>query len=183
MADLLSYYKQIGIQNVIFAYKGEIDTQLLRNIIQAADQKMESFGDNLGFRKRVSSILIECLQNTIRHGVNDFAKFGDIYPVVVISRYDGDYLIATGNIVHERDFEFLDAHLKKVNQLGVEGLKVFYQETLQNGKISTKGGAGLGIIDIARKAKDNKIAYNFQKIDEDHLFFSMFIEIQQPVRK
>ena len=92
-------------------------------------------------------------------------------------------MIATGNTVHERDYEFLDAHLKKVNQLGVEGLKVFYQETLQNGKISTKGGAGLGIIDIARKAKDNKIAYNFQKIDEDHLFFSMFIEIQQPVRK
>lgn len=183
MADLLSYLKDVGKNDIIFAYKGEINTQLLRSIVQSADAKMDEFGENLGFRKRVSGVLIEILQNVMRHGSN--TKIGDLeyYPVMIIARHNDEYIIGTGNLITHQEKEFLENHINKVNSLNAEQLKEFYQEVLKNGAISSKGGAGLGIIDVARKAKDNRINYDFKEINNDYMFFSMFVSVQKPTRK
>jgi len=47
---------------------------------------------------------------------------------------------------------------------------------LLHGKISNKGGAGLGLIDMARKS-GNKLLYAFEKVDEKFSYFYLHTEI------
>jgi len=183
MADILSYYKSIGKEDVIFAYKGEINTQLLRSIIQAADTKMDSLGEGLGFRKRVSGVLIEALQNIMRHGEKVIIDGKEVFPVIVIANQQHEYVIATGNVISTPEVEKLRTHIEKVNAMSPEEQRNLYNDQLKAGTISEKGGAGLGIIDIARKSKNNKVEFDFIQVNEEYYFFSMFVVIEQPKRK
>ena len=45
-----------------------------------------------------------------------------------------------------------------------------------NGKLSEKGGGGLGLIDIAKKSR-NKLQYSFKEIDDDYSFFTLTVNI------
>lgn len=183
MADILSYLKESGKNDIIFAYKGEINTQLLRSIVQSADAKMEEYGENIGFRKRVNGVLIEILQNVMKHGAAQTINDSEFFPVMIIAKHNDEYLIGTGNLITKSEKEFLENHINKVNSMNADELKEFYQEVLKHGTISSKGGAGLGIIDVARKAKDNHINYEFKEINNDFSFFSMFVSIQKPTKR
>ena len=55
-------------------------------------------------------------------------------------------------------------------------LKAHYLETVGSTELSEKGGAGLGIIEIARKS-GGKIFNDFQKISETHSFFTLSVII------
>ena len=59
----------------------------------------------------------------------------------------------------------------------IPGLKEFYMDTLTDGQRSSKGGAGLGFITVAMKAK-SKIEYTFETLNEDYLKFEMFCDMK-----
>ena len=66
--------------------------------------------------------------------------------------------------------------IDKVNSLTREELRRFYREILDNEQISDKGGADLGMIDMARKSGE-KLSYNFEKIDNDLSFFDLLVKV------
>ena len=49
-------------------------------------------------------------------------------------------------------------------------LKELRKETMIKGTISKEGGAGLGLIDMAKRT-GNQLLYNIEKINEEHSFF------------
>jgi hypothetical protein len=66
--------------------------------------------------------------------------------------------------------------LDAINSKDKDELKLYYQERLSNSKVSSKGTAGLGMIEIARKS-GNKLDYEFLKINEETSFFSLNVKI------
>ena len=63
-----------------------------------------------------------------------------------------------------------------MNAMSAEQLRAFYQESLSVAELSEKGGAGLGILDMARKSK-MPLEYEFVPIDEHYSFFILAIAI------
>ena len=55
-------------------------------------------------------------------------------------------------------------------------MKEIYIDTLTNGEISKKGGAGLGIITMAMKSK-NKIEYDFKAVNAELSIITIEIKI------
>ena len=51
-----------------------------------------------------------------------------------------------------------------------------YIKQIKEGSISNRGGAGLGLIDIARKT-DESLDYQFLPFDEHNYFFLLKVEI------
>ena len=51
-----------------------------------------------------------------------------------------------------------------------------YKRQIKDGRLSEKGGAGLGLIDIARKTGET-LNYQFLPLDEDNYFFILKVEI------
>ena len=74
--------------------------------------------------------------------------------------------------------DLLKSRLEKINSLNEDELKAYYKEVLNNGMMSDKGGGGLGMIDIARKS-GQKLAFDFQKVDDEYSFYSLNINIPQ----
>ena len=75
--------------------------------------------------------------------------------------------------------EKVKSKIEKINAFDVAELKQFYMETLTDGKISSKGGAGLGFITIAMKSK-NKLDYSFVTTIANNNLFKLISKVTQP---
>ena len=85
-------------------------------------------------------------------------------------------MIQTGNYIDTESADELKGRLDLINNMDKDELKRYYQETLNNGSMSDKGTAGLGMIDIARKS-GNKLEYQFLPISDNSRFFCLNIKI------
>jgi len=84
----------------------------------------------------------------------------------------------TGNYMETKNVEELKGKLELVNSMDKLELKAYYKEILSNGTRSSKGTAGLGMIDIARKS-GQKLDYYFEEIDTKMTFFSLTVKIAE----
>ncbi|MCA1746991.1 MAG: DUF6272 family protein, partial [Bacteroidales bacterium] len=78
--------------------------------------------------------------------------------------------LVTTNPVLNEEVAILKERIEQVNNKSREELKAMYIDTITNGKFSTKGGAGLGFIEMAKTSGEN-LEYTFESIN-DH--FSLF---------
>ena len=156
--------------NLGYIYRGNFTQAITENILLLAESNISSSGENAKIKKRVYSIMVECLQNITRHQDPERAKKPEDSGIFAIQKNKDKYFITTGNIIDNKNIPPLKTQLEKINSLKKEDLKQYYKEMLTAGDFSEKGGAGLGLIDIARKA-ENKLLFDFKKIDDNLSYF------------
>ena len=81
-------------------------------------------------------------------------------------------------MIHNKKIDYLFKNIDYLNTLDKAGLKSVYLETLTNGQISKKGGAGLGVIIMAMKSK-NKIVYSSTPINDTLSMVSLDIKVDK----
>ncbi len=172
--------QKMDADNIILAYKGEINESLLETIYSMMDRHLEEKKISPDRKKKFFLILIECLQNVYHHQVSISKEQIDLNTAMtgfVIKRNNiNTYNIITGNYLRTSEIENLKIKLDKVNALSPDALRNFYQQTLAGNEFSEKGGAGLGIIELARKS-GNKLIYEFTTVNNEYSFFSLSITI------
>ena len=181
MVDIYDFYKQMDKHNVMLSFKGQITSELLSSVLQIMENKMEILEEPPKIKKKVYNILVECLQNLYHHlGEEDQKELNirDLSAIFTVGKENGQYSIHTGNYIANKHVDLLRSRIDKVNGMSRDELKLYYQEVLNNGEMSDKGGGGLGIIDIARKSRE-KINYEFKKVDSENSFFSLNIKVTQ----
>jgi hypothetical protein len=167
-----SLFKRFSKDNFCLIYDGNIVEDLTFKIIGLSEYHYKHQKDYAPLKKKVSFLLAECFQNIVRHRGkapaenNKNIDFG----FFLTRSQNGNYFISSGNLIKKEKVKDLKAHLNKINKLDQESLKALYLEVLVNNGISPKGGAGLGLIEIARKS-DQKIEYKFDKFNNN---FSIF---------
>jgi hypothetical protein len=112
---------------------------------------------------------VECLQNISKHADSidgEEEKRG----IVMVSHGKESYNIITGNVIKNEKVPSLKESLEKVNSLSKEDLAKLYRKQMREGTISDKGGAGLGLIDIAKKT-GSKLNYQFKELNDEVSFF------------
>jgi RecA/RadA recombinase len=95
---------------------------------------------------------------------------------------DSYYNIITGNFMKNEEVEKLKTRLDKVNSLSKDELRQFYREILDNNQISKKGGANLGMIDMARKSGE-KLEYHFTQVNDKLTFFDLRVRVSKNKKK
>ncbi len=154
-----------------YIYRGEFSNDISHFILSLAEKNIGRSGIKSRVKKRVFHIMVESIQNITRH--QDAPEtHPELRAIFTIQKNEGLYFVTTGNIIENDKIEDLQQKLNKVNSLDKDELTKFYREILSDGKISEKGGAGLGLIEIARKA-GNKLFYDFNKINDEFSFFYM----------
>lgn len=169
-------------EQVIFTFKGELSEAMLTDLLQIIEHKIENIEASKRIKKKAYNVAIESLQNLFHHScevfLNGTQKKDLRYSIMIISYNKEAITITTGNFVDENKLKFLKKHIDKINSLSRDELKLLYKDILDNQQFSTKGGGGLGLVDIARKA-ENKINYNFYSDKNSLSFFDFSIEIKQ----
>lgn len=116
--------------------------------------------------------MMECLQNITKH--QDEMDIGDddvdSNGIFVLQKSSKCYLITTGNLIENENIPPLREKLEKVNRLEEDELKEYYSEIMTQGSISDRGGAGLGLVAMARKS-GKKLLFDFKKINEKYSYF------------
>lgn len=174
-------YKQLEEKNVLLSFKGMITSELLTTILQIMESKMDHIDEKPKVKKKVFNILVECLQNLYHHiDQEDFVHVPteDKSALLMIAKANSEYVITTGNYMKTSDVEPLKGKLDLVNSMDKAELKAYYKQVLSEGSLSSKGTAGLGMIDIARKSGE-KLDYNFMPINEITTFFSLAVKIAE----
>ncbi|HNT41010.1 MAG TPA: SiaB family protein kinase, partial [Tenuifilaceae bacterium] len=128
-------------------------------------------------RKRVFHIMIECLQNITKHSDDYDEKERQIgNGLFVVGREKDSFFIVTGNLIRNDKMAPLEERLISLNNASPTELKSLFLQQMIGGELTEKGGAGLGLIDIARKSK-RKLYYHFVPYENNRHFFILAVTI------
>jgi hypothetical protein len=166
-------YLLMNEDNLGYIYRGNFTDEITENILKLTEANLQQEESRHKIKKRIYSIMVEGLQNITRHqqaNEIDIEKIEETYGIFVIQKMDDYYFITTGNVVENKNIPPLKELLDKINSLSKDELKEYYKKVLTEGELSDKGGAGLGLIDMARKS-GNKLFYKFREIDDHTSYF------------
>jgi hypothetical protein len=177
MDFIYDFFKKMYDHNVILSYQGDFTQEVTKSVLSMTEKNLDSKGELSIVRRKVFNVMVESLQNIVKHSF----KGDKIYDraIFMIGEQDDNYEISTGNFLLNHEVESLKQKLDQVNNLDKAGLKALYKELIKGRDgLSNKGGAGLGLVDIARKS-GQKIDYSFSEFDDSHTFFSLKTKISK----
>jgi len=159
-------------EGLLFLYKDKINSSTLDRILAIAEYQLSTITEEKSIKKKMFNVLVEAVQNILKHGDNE-TRVSEMYKsMLVIGREGLGFFIISGNVVKRAKLENLQKRLGIINELDNIGLKKLYNQSIQDNPFSDKGGAGLGLIDIARKT-GNKIEYAIHDLDNEHIYLTM----------
>ena len=178
------FYLKMKRNNINLAYEGEITHQITKAFTSLTENNMIRDEDYSSVQKKVFHVMVECLQNISKHADNQFnyISSNDGRGIFLVSKDETEYNVTTGNVVKNEKIDELKQMLEHINQLDKQELNKLYKQKIKEGRLSEKGGAGLGFIDIARKT-GQKLVYSFIKIDEEKSFFVLTSTISRLKQK
>lgn len=164
-------------------YKGEMNHQIMRSFAFMANRKIAENNIPTNIRKKVFHIMIECLQNITKHS-DDYDKDDkQIGNGLFVVGYNKDsFYVMTGNLVNNEKMKALEERIVLLNSSDKKQLKQLFLKQMMDGSLNEKGGAGLGLIDIARKS-GRKLFYHFAPYDHNRHFFLLVASISLKVDK
>ncbi|XPV77087.1 MAG: SiaB family protein kinase [Desulfovibrio sp.] len=172
MYEFRNYLRNTGI---IFCYSGYMTEDVLVGIGKAIKQKLTMDAEDKATAKAVFSIFVEQVQNVIRYSAEKETAENAAelrYGVLTVGRQDGQVFVTCGNVVTNNDRKRLQENLSSIQKLDSKQLKKLWKETLRGEIPEGSKGAGVGFIDIARRARQG-FEFGFSEVDNDLSFFTL----------
>lgn len=166
------FYKSMKAHEITLVYEGEITHQITKAFTSLTESNMAKEDEPGTVQRKVFHVMVECLQNISKHA-DDFTSSDFLFSgrgIFLVSKGDDEYSVTTGNAVDNDRIEELTEMLENINKMNKEELKTLYKRQMKEGRLSDKGGAGLGFIDIKRKT-GRDLEYHFLPISDDTSFF------------
>lgn len=161
---------------IIVSHFGEFSQDLVNSLSTGIEDTMLESGDKKGVVKRMFSILVEGLQNIRIHGERD--EDNNQISFLIVLQTEDEYKVTFGNLIKSENTYKIIERIDTLNEMDPDQVKELYMEVLSNGIMSNKGGAGLGFITMALKAK-SKINYESQEVSDALTFFSVNIILER----
>jgi hypothetical protein len=170
-------FNVIQQNKIMLVYQGEFTQEITKSVLAMTERNLNNFNEDLIIKRKVFNVMVECLQNICKHGDTLSTEPKDA--IFMIGSDKEHYFITTGNYICESSMPQLKSKLDEINKLDKDGLKVMHKTIVgQAASLSEKGGAGLGLIDVARKSGE-KLNYNFTPIQNGCSFYSLLIKISK----
>jgi hypothetical protein len=180
MSDRVNKYALLGAESVLYEYEGKVNKEVLLDILPIIEGILDSLGVNLQKKRKIVNIAIEVLQNLQLHAFPIGENAYDLEPMFLVAKNENNIAITIGNLIHNSEQDILKDKLNKINSLNDEEIKFLYGVIMKQTvvKFSTKGGAGLGLIDMKKKS-GNPLTFSFQKVDDSVSYFSLKISVSE----
>lgn len=178
LSTLYGFYNHLQGDNLSLAYQGEFSDDMTEKLISLSEYHIENVDELKKSKKKISFLIAESFQNIVRHGDNiDLKNIMENKIGVFFTRNIGNtYYITSANVIENENIEMLKSTIERVNSLGPEDLKALHMNILANEGLSSKGGAGLGLIEMARKS-GHKLEFDFEKINEKYSYFYLQVKL------
>ncbi len=180
--DLFDFYQPIKAEGIIFCYSGPIAHSGLEGIAQTLRRNLEIEEAGHTATQAVFSVFIEQMQNILNYSaehprVSEFSEEALRMGITVVGIEGSNYFVYCGNKVYRRDVDSLRGRIDDLKLLSKDQLKQLYKERRRMEPEAGSKGAGLGLIEMARKS-GQPLAYDFKIIDDQFAFFSIKVSIK-----
>lgn len=165
----------------MLSHQGNFSFKMIGELLKDLCQKMDEMDLSVSYKKAIYSIMVECLENIYRHyemnsSINKNVQKIPHFTLQIIE--NEEFLLTSGNPIVNSKIEGLKKRIDWINEINQKELKEQYRNTLKKLNLSTRQGAGIGIIAIVKLA-GNKIKYHFEPLNEDISYFTMTIKISK----
>jgi hypothetical protein len=154
-------------ERLMFVYRGVVTNDNSVPLLMLLEKEMENSEFGFVGRKRLFMFVLESLQNVSRH--SNQSQHANM-SMVVYSKTNSGYTVTTGNVLPTSGINDLKVKLDEVNKLETKEIRNVYRQMLSTAEFSSKGGAGLGLIEMAKKT-GNKLDFDFVTIDDTYSYF------------
>ena len=176
--EMYEFRDLLSDKGIIFCYSGYMTEEVLSGIGQAIRMKLELEEAEKKIARSVFSLFVEQVQNVIRYSAEkeEFLS-GEIkkelrYGVLTVGFKGDRFFVSCSNLIEDQDVKRLDENLTHIQTLDAEGLKKLYKETLRGDTPEGSKGAGVGFIDIARRANKG-FEFDFMPVSDNRSYFSI----------
>jgi hypothetical protein len=166
-------------KEIFLHYKGAILYDTIGLLISELKEKMFEQHIKQSVYKKVLMVMIEALENVFKYHEH-FAEEKDLLrkypPEIYIGKLTNSFSITITNPIRKVDVPTLKSKLQDINALDKLGVKEKYKQIITNGEFSEKGGAGLGIVEMA-KITDEKLDFGFSEINDKFDYYRLSLKI------
>ncbi|MBU0488083.1 MAG: SiaB family protein kinase [Bacteroidetes bacterium] len=169
-------------KRVILVYNGYIKFETIEILLSKVKSELNGLEIEKLVKKRIFNIMVECIENI--HKYTEWVKdrgsadpaFNAKIIIEALELEDNAFVITAGNPILAVAVDGLKKRIDTVNKMNRKKLKKHYKLAIESSEINPKGGAGLGIIDIALKS-GNRLDYYFEQISDDVYYYTLKIKV------
>lgn len=177
MKHLYSFYEELKREGVIFCFSGPTSQSVVEGIGKVLKRKMELEDAGMTTIQRVFSIFVEQMQNIVNYSIERTppeTENGDElrHGMIIVGRDERGFYIICGNKVHTEQSEKMLARIEHLQTLSKQELKEYYKSMRRMDPDSDSKGAGLGFIEMFRRASE-PLECHATPIDAETVFFSV----------
>jgi len=177
-SDLYALRERFSQDRTLLCFNGPISRSLIEEIGNALKNYLELEQARPAEAMDVFSAYIEMTQNIRQYAVQNGYDEADGAATVVIARNaEGRYTVTVGNRVELADGERLVERVRELATMDKSALKAAYKTQLRQPRDpNATTGAGLGLIDLARRASAGMEA-SLSPQGDGRAFFSLSVVI------
>jgi len=177
IADLFSLREHFNHKKILLCFNGPFSKGLLEEIGIALKNHTQK--DNPpSLAMDIFSVYIELTQNIRHYSVGKGYSDMDSSATVVIAKDNEErFLIFAGNLVEPSDADRLSTKITELANMDKLALKAAYKKQLRQPRdIETNSGAGLGLLEIARKTS-KPLSSSLSPVEDGRVFFSLLATV------
>lgn len=150
-ALLHSFQEALAGHGVALVYSGAFPDAHSARLIALCEAAFGEAPEQRTLRSRVAFVLVEAYQNVVRHAA--YRAVPNNGQSLLVWRCSPQHcMVTTSNPLYAEEAKVLAAQLQELGALDADALKERYLERLQQKERTARGGAGLGLIELARRA-------------------------------
>ncbi|WP_248927295.1 SiaB family protein kinase [Paenibacillus hamazuiensis] len=178
--QLLKLQTELASKGLLICFTGKLTQGIIEELGEAVKKYLETEERLKADVYDIFSIFIEQTQN-IKNYCNS-KEGADLYEqiahscIVTIGKTETGNYVCSGNRIGNEDIGRLKAALDEIQPLGKAELKALYKTKLKQSPPADSAGAGIGLIDMARKAS-RPLEYSIAGIDDKVSFFTLRAEV------
>ena len=151
--------------NVIMAYNGTVSDDLMVTMADLLKERLVA-NDEVKRSKLIFAVFMEGVQNLIWHGKEHEENMG----MILITEHDKEITIMCGNRIQKNETHALKERLHQIEGADKETIRQLYREGMSHASEHEGPGAGLGLLEIARRST-HPISYTFEEVDDNKVDF------------
>lgn len=183
--SMLPCYRMIRENNISVIYNGPVWVDGMEGIGKTLRKRLELDELPLSTSQSVFSIFMEQMYNVLHYSADRGTVCSEdtgeeipvSYGVFVLGTKDKQYFIQCANKIEPGQIPHLKKRIDFLNSLDKPGLRQHYKERIRadNDNPYSKG-AGIGLIEIARRA-NSKIEYAFLPLEDGCSLFTLYVTV------
>lgn len=176
MTNLNDIRQTLTDGGILICFNGPFSHSIIEELGKAVKKHLENEDVQKSAMMDVFSVYIEATQNVRNYGnrpdLSEAERPKLNTGIIVIAKQEDRYVVHSGNCVRHDHGSELVRRLDLLSGLDKPALKAMYKEVLRQELPLGKRGAGLGLIEMARKARE-PLQYSLIPEGEGYAFFSL----------